>query len=503
MAFNKYANANLVKPAITFAGWDAVCAKATGFNSRNAAKVVLEKYDPKRYLLSHCTIIASVETEKVDQPLGRMVVDGFQIERKFADWQVTPNTLKYINNNNDCWEKKLLLSSFRTFTGGENYVEHIQIPELSKGKIIDSAARDIGDSIYVDILVATDRKHKPLIEAISSGQLSTLSMGCQVGFTLCTKCGNVAYDETQLCPHVKYFKGSDFYDSFGKKRKVAELCGHVDEEPGSVRFIEASWVANPAFTGAVLRNILSAEDIENINGKMQVAFSQPARVAQPGVGIQKAARSQGQLKVAIPPAVRKILAQDFGMDDPKEETPKADAGKSEKTPIQKAIEDLADAVREEAIKKVRSEISKSESGNAADLNENRENESIIKSALKTPEWNGIARGVIATVKNPKAAKKILLGLVLYKSGGWSSLVKTGSFSGRELLAVSRMMDMMKRSSMAGESRIYRAVLAVNGMGAYNDIASYLAACRQFVGRDLSPDEASALIDKGRLFALGS
>ena len=504
MAFNKYANAALIKPAISFAGWDAVCASAkqTSFNTRSAAKVIIDKYDPKRYLLSHCTIIASVKTEDVSMPLGQMMVDGFQIDRKYADWYVTPDTLKYINNNNDCWETKLLLSSFRTFTGGENYVEHIQIPELSKGKIIDSAARDIGDSIYVDILVATDRKHKPLIDAITAGQLSTLSMGCQVAFTTCTKCGNVAYDETQLCPHIKYFKGSDFYDSFGKKRKVAELCGHVKEEPGSVRFIEASWVANPAFTGAVLRNILSAEDIENINGKMQVAFSQPARVAQPG-GLQKAARNRGQFKVSVPASVRKILAQDFGMDDTTEETPKKpDAGKSDKTPIQKAIEDLADAVREEAIKKVRDEISKSETSKL-DLDENRENESIIKSALQLPEWKGIARGVYATMRDPSITKKILLGLVLYKSGGWGSLVKTGSFTGRELLAVSRMMDMMKRSSMAGESRVYRTVLAVNGLGSYTDIGSYLAACRKVVGRDLSSDEVSALIDKGRLFALGS
>ena len=500
MAFNKYANAAIVKPAISFAGWDAVCAKATSsFSTRSAAKVVLDRYDPKRYLLSHCTIIASVETEQVSQPLGRMVVDGFQIERKYADWHVTPNTLKYINNNNDCWERKLLLSSFRTFTGGENYVEHIQIPELSKGKIIDSAARDIGDSIYVDILVATDRKHKPLIDAITAGQLSTLSMGCQVAFTLCTKCGNVAYDETQLCPHVKYFKGSDFFDALGKKRKVAELCGHVDAEPGSVRFIEASWVANPAFTGAVLRNILSAEDVENLNGKLQVAFSQPARVAQAG-GIQKAAR--GPMSVMIPPAVREILAQDFGMDDPnKGKDPKSEE-KDEKSAIQKAIDDLADAVREEAVKKVREEISKSESSKM-DLDENRENDSIIKSALNHPEWDGLARGVLAKVRDPRIAKKVLLGLILYKSGGWGELVKTGSFTGRELLAVSRMMDMMKRTAKAGESRVYRTVLAVNGMGPYGEIGSYLDACRRVIGRDLSAEEANALIDKGRLYALGS
>lgn len=495
MAFNKYAKAQLVKPAISFAGWDEIRHKATEttFNTRNASKVVLEKYDPKQFLLSHCTIIASVNTEVVpNQQMGKLVVENFQIERKYADWHVTPDTLKYINNNNDCWERKLLLNSFRTFTGGENYVEHIQIPELSKGKIIDSAARDIGESIYVDILVATERKHKPLVEAIESKQLTTLSMGCQVQFTICSKCGNVAYDETQLCPHVKYFKGSDFYDQFGKKRKIAELCGHVSEEPGSVRFIEASWVANPAFTGAVLRSILSPEDVANLNGKMQVAFSQPARTGN-GQGISKAAR------LVIPSHVRKLLA-DFGTDPqdqtPKEEKPKAD-------PFSKAVDDLTNSVRDHVVNKIKEDINKDDPSRP-NLDENSENESIIKSALRSPEWRAIAKSVLGSTRNPSIAKKLIWGLILHKHGGWASVVKAGSFTGRELLAVSRQIDLLStRSFKAGESRVYRTVLAVNGMGPYRNIEAYLTACRGFLGRDLTSEEKVALIDKGRLFDLGS
>ena len=279
MAFRKFARASIVKPDINLDGWTDVRQSAKAPQLRTAAKVVLQEYDPKAFMLTHCTIIASVDTEHSDEPLGKHFVDGFEIDRKYADWQISPDTTKYVNNNFDAWERKLLLACFRTFIGGENYVEHIQIPELSKGKIIDAAARDIGDSIYVDILVATDRKHRPLISAISGGSLQTLSMGCQVEFTTCTKCGNVAYDETQLCNHIRYFKGNDFVDALGKKRKIAELCGHIQEEPGSVKFIEASWVANPAFPGAVLRNIISHEEIASVSKKMAVAFSEPACVA--------------------------------------------------------------------------------------------------------------------------------------------------------------------------------------------------------------------------------
>ncbi len=297
MGFSKYANATVASPSINLDAWDEIRHKAASlgpaFETRTAGHVVLQEYKPSDFLLSHCTIIASVDSETpTGVQTGRQMVDGVQIDRRYADYMVTPETSKYINNNNDCWERKLLLASFKTFIGGENYVEHIQIPELSKGKIIDAAARDLGDSVYVDILVATNRKHKPLIAAIEGGELSTLSMGAQVAFTLCTKCGNVAEDELQLCRHIKYQKGNFFIDAMGKRRKIAELCGHVTAEPGSCKFIEGSWVANPAFTGAVLRNILDhrmVSESTELKNRIQVAFNQPARTLDPNA-LQKAAK---------------------------------------------------------------------------------------------------------------------------------------------------------------------------------------------------------------------
>ena len=230
MAFLKYAKAAVIQPSINQEFWgtirQAAVLPAPTTTLRKASQVVLDQYDPAKYLLSHCTIVASVDTEMGNPTLGKQMLDGVQIDRRFPDYYVTNATTKFINNNYDCFERRLLLGSFRTFVGAYNFVEHLQIPELSKGKIIDAAARDIGDSIYVDILVATDRKHRALIDAITSGSLGTLSMGCQVAYTGCTKCGNVAIDETQLCRHIKYEKGNWFFDAKGQRRRVAELCGH-------------------------------------------------------------------------------------------------------------------------------------------------------------------------------------------------------------------------------------------------------------------------------------
>lgn len=499
MARFKYANADVVKPSIDEAEWEHVrrqaLAPAPDFRQKTA-KIILQEYQPNDFLLSHCTIIASVDTEPVNAPLGRHMVDGFQVDRRYTDFYVSPATTKYINNNNDCWERKLLLACFKTFIGAENYVEHIQIPELSKGKIIDAAARNIGDSIYVDILIATNRKHKPLVDAITSGKIGTLSMGCSVEFTTCSKCGNTAEDETNLCPHIRYFKGQPFIDEFGHERKIAELCGHVDAEPGSVKFIEASWVANPAFTGAVLRCILNPEEVEGLGKKMQLAFSQGTRTGFDVASMLKAARALGH----GPDTNIWRLAQD---QEPEQGAPAPEAPEPPKEDaLHKAVNDLANVIREKAVEQVRQEIGKDEAARLQGTPENQ-NDTLIKSAIKDPTWRRIGQVVLGMVGSPSAARSILAGLVLHKRGGWKA-VQRGKFSGREILAISRVIDKMtKRSSMAGESRIYQTVIAVGGLAPYGDVETYLAACRQVFGRSVTGSESGALVEKGRLYSLGS
>jgi len=264
MAFSKFAKAVVQTPRVGLDGWNSYRRKMAhaGLGSvdfaNRASSITIENYSPDKYLLTHCTIIASVDVEDTSGKTGSDVViaDGSKVNRPHADYLIKPDCSKYINQNGDAWERKLLLATYKTFIGAENYVEHIQIPELSKGKIIDAVARDLGETVYVDILVATDRKHKDLVARIESGDLNTLSMGCTISYSICTKCGNQAIDEPQLCNHVKYEKGNKFVGPDGKIRVVAELCGHYTD-PESVKFIEASWVGNPAFKGAVMRNILN------------------------------------------------------------------------------------------------------------------------------------------------------------------------------------------------------------------------------------------------------
>lgn len=264
MAFLKYAKAKVVTPRLDWFEWDRVrvASGATRLDvsiRKKAEEVLGEPFTPDRFLLTHSTIVCSVDAVPVPGvKTGSKIVEGSStINRKYADYRVTSETDKYINNNLDCWSRGVIKKSFKTFVGAHNFVEHVQVEELSKGRIIDAVLRDVGESIYVDILVATDKKHTELVDSIVKGEMNAMSMGCSVDFTICTRCGHVAADEPQMCPHVKYEKGNVFYDEQGNKHRVAELCGHETEgETGGVTFIEASWVAVPAFKGAVARNIL-------------------------------------------------------------------------------------------------------------------------------------------------------------------------------------------------------------------------------------------------------
>jgi hypothetical protein len=491
MAFLKYAKANLQKPGIKFAEWDAVRSKAVSpepdFQKRTA-KIILQEYDPSKYMLSHATIVASVDVDNAPTQLGRHFVDGFEIDRQFNDYYITPATSGYVNNNNDSFERKLLLATFKTFIGAHSYVEHVQLPELSKGRIIDAAARDIGDSIYIDILIANDLRHAPLIRAIKSGQMGTLSMGCSTSSTICSKCGNVAKDETQLCGCIRFFKGQEFIDELGNRRKIAELCGHYTE-PESVRFIEASWVGNPAFKGAVIRNILSAEEVAQVGSKLHIAMNREA--PQPIEGaLAKAAfiyTAEGQ---QLPPSQTESM------------TPAPPPAEEEKDPFDKAVEDLSKALRDKAIEHVRKEIG--DRGNKKEppaKDPNQQNESLIKSAMQNPEWRKVAKSVIK-LAGQRQAKRIVHGLVLHRMGGWNQL-RVAGFTGSEILAVSRILDVMtKKASFAGETRVYRTVLSVGGTAPYEDDETYLAACRRVLGRVVTGNEASMLLEKGRLYALG-
>lgn len=186
MAFLKYARAQVVKSLSHERKWDKVRVAASGDELsvnliEQASDILRENFDPRNYLLTHSTIVASTGLEAPPNvELGRIKFGSRWITRKYPEFYIKPECEKNVNNNKDLWSHPVVRKSYKTFIGAHNWVEHVQLEELSKGRVLDAVAREVegGNSIYVDILVATHRKHDDLIRQIQSGELSTLSMGC-------------------------------------------------------------------------------------------------------------------------------------------------------------------------------------------------------------------------------------------------------------------------------------------------------------------------------------
>ena len=459
MAFLKTARAVVVHPSVSPATWSGLRKTASVTPAKSvsaqAHEILGGPLDPARYLVSHCTIVASVDVKPVPGvKTGKIKVGSKTVDLRWPEFLVTANTDQFINNNHDAFPRDVLLKSYRTFVGAQNYLEHVQIEEQSKGRVIDAVARDIGDSIYVDILVATDRKHADLVQQIENGTLTTLSMGCVCDATQCTKCGNVGVDETQLCDCVKYEKGNYFMDDYGNRRRVAEICGHKSmNETGGVRFIEASWVAVPAFPGAVMRNILNPVDA--IGAKAREILSSPPPQWD-SVGTKKAASVHHAFD----------LGGDEGGGD-------AAAPAEQKDPLEEAEEKLFTTLRDRVVKRVEDSLAKKESP-----------------SLALPPAEG---GSASTNENLTKMARAKLDY----AGAMNRLVRTAS-SHADL--VSGIITVNTLYGVKLRSDVYWTAYNVGPTTKYASSQSFLAACRKKAGRNLTTAEVRAIIRIGSLLA---
>lgn len=268
--------------------WNRLAYGGLRIASTRKLNVDWSKYTEDDYLFTHASIVCSVNTA----PNG---------------YWVDPPCDELVNDNGNAWTTPVLKATFRTFIGAENYLEHVQDPKKSKGKILDAVLRPVtyvgktgakSDVWWVDILVATSKKHQHLVDRISSGQMSSMSMGCISDWVQCSRCGAELGDNDPNCNCLDNQIGSYFTDENGVRRIVAELCGRciTNEQgervgdPKSVRFIEASWVENPAWKAAVLNHYVGGitEQARSIlameNSALEMAVSDMFRLRVADVG---------------------------------------------------------------------------------------------------------------------------------------------------------------------------------------------------------------------------
>jgi len=305
-------------------------------------------------------------------------------------------------------------------------------------------------------------------------------MGCTIQFSICTKCGNVAVDETQLCPHIKYQKGNTFTDELGQKRVIAELCGHVKAEPGSVKFVEGSWVGNPAFTGAVVRNILSPAESQKYANAIRVAFEKNPEFLQ---NVMQRAASR--------------IGFDFGDED---EDEGGGASEDSGNPLDKGISDLEEHIVDKVVKKLKKNMEPAKE--AVPTDSVSEEENLIKEASRSPKWRKAAGILVNKLGDAQVARRILAGVMLQQRDGWRAL-RVANFSGPEILAVDSALRLLNsRSRDAFDNRVSSVIMTVGGLKSHRNVNDFLQACCLKVGRKLTDEERKALVGKARLFDLG-
>lgn len=253
MPIKKIATAPLSEPTLASGDWEKMhghrafrgCSLDGDHKFCKTASLKKMADAQSRYLLSHVTIMSSVMTE--EEPF---------------DFLIKPECSPEVNNNDDAWENTVLKMSAPSFVGAFNFVEHFQNSKYAKGHILDQVLRKITLTpeiwvYYCDLLVATDLTHEKLVDDIREGKVRYLSMGCVTDLVICSYCGTRVTDANTYCNHLSYSKGTFLADDDGIPRRIAELCGHKSMPNGGVKFVEASWVATPAFPGAIKRNIVS------------------------------------------------------------------------------------------------------------------------------------------------------------------------------------------------------------------------------------------------------
>lgn len=140
------------------------------------------------------------------------------------------------NDNWDEFPANEIEASYHTFIGKPVFVNHSNDDHRkSRGVIIDAALhkdsnKDGTPDTWVEVLMEVDANRYPkLAQAIIAGEVDRTSMGCDVGFSVCSACGNKATTPSEYCRHIPQLKGSKLIRrnaSTGKPEEelVREIC---------------------------------------------------------------------------------------------------------------------------------------------------------------------------------------------------------------------------------------------------------------------------------------
>lgn len=191
-----------------------------------------------------------------------------------------------VNDNGDCFNEAELKKAAHTFVGVPVFVNHQNDNvENARGKVVHSWYDDAAKGIYCINMV--DRNAYPrLARGIEENYITGTSMGAQVGYSLCSICHNKAATADEFCSHIKNGKNRKisgkheckYHDSpceptdpcpldGTKKGDVHELMhkeAKVYEWNYDIKFIEDSFVVNPACHDCLVCDILNIDAVKKV-----------------------------------------------------------------------------------------------------------------------------------------------------------------------------------------------------------------------------------------------
>jgi hypothetical protein len=184
------------------------------------------------------------------------------------------------NDNFDMFPAGDIESAYKTFLGKPVFVNHHNDDHRrARGVIIDAALHkdinpDGSPDTWVELLHEVDAvKFPKLAKAILAKEVNRTSMGCDVQFSKCSVCHNVATSPLEYCAHIPSKKGKRIYrvdPSTGKKEGtlVFEICS------GLSFFENSLLVEQPADpTAYFLGEVESGRGLDHLKASIQTTAS--------------------------------------------------------------------------------------------------------------------------------------------------------------------------------------------------------------------------------------
>lgn len=143
------------------------------------------------------------------------------------------------NDNYDEFPAAEIEAAYKTFIGKPVFVNHHnEDHKKARGVIIDAALHkdtnaDGSPDTWAEVLMEVDAVNFPkLAQAILAGHVDRTSMGCDVGYSVCSACGNKATTPSEYCSHIPQQKGALYVRRNAKtgspeKTLIREICYKV------------------------------------------------------------------------------------------------------------------------------------------------------------------------------------------------------------------------------------------------------------------------------------